>query len=267
MDAIFKALADPHRRQLLDRLRERNGQSLRELCAGLSMARQSVTKHLAVLEEAGLVATTWRGREKLHHLNAAPIADIGDRWLSRYQREHAEALNDLKRTLEETTVQETSFVYVTYIKTTPERLWQALTEPAFTLRYWNVALQSDWQVGSQVLWKDGPDGEFKDLDTFVLEAKPYERLSYTWHNYQPAHQRLFGWSDERLAELQREQRSKVTFDIEPVDGMVKLTVLHDGFEGDTEMLQACSGRKAKSGGWPQLIASLKTMLETGDPLS
>src|SRR6266576_3980533 len=105
MDSIFKALADPHRRQLLDRLRERNGQSLRELCAGLDLARQSVTKHLAVLQDAGLVATSWRGREKLHHLNAAPINDIAERWLSRYQRDHAEALADLKRTLEESTVQ------------------------------------------------------------------------------------------------------------------------------------------------------------------
>ena len=86
MDATFRALADPSRRRLLDRLNERNGQTLRELCAGLDMARQSVTKHLAVLEEAGLITTIRRGREKLHHLNAAPINDIADRWIHRYDQ-------------------------------------------------------------------------------------------------------------------------------------------------------------------------------------
>src|SRR3954464_10824399 len=101
MDAVFKALADPSRRQLLDRLNARNGQSLRELCDGLNMARQSVTKHLAVLEAAGVVTTTRRGREKLHFLNAAPINDIAERWMDRYERARAEALADLKRGLED----------------------------------------------------------------------------------------------------------------------------------------------------------------------
>lgn len=96
MDAVFKALADSSRRRLLDRLNRRNGQSLRELCEGLDMARQSVTKHLAVLEAAAVVTTSWRGREKLHFLNAAPINDIADRWINRYDRERAEALTDLK---------------------------------------------------------------------------------------------------------------------------------------------------------------------------
>ena len=100
MDAVFKALADPSRRQLLDRLNARSGQSLRELCDGLSMARQSVTKHLAVLEAAGVVTTSRRGREKLHFLNAAPINDIAERWMDRYDRARAEALADLKRGLE-----------------------------------------------------------------------------------------------------------------------------------------------------------------------
>src|ERR671924_643921 len=135
MDAVFKALADPSRRRLLDRLNERNGQSLRELCEGLDMARQSVTKHLAVLEAAGVVTTKRQGREKLHFLNAAPINDIAERWMTRYERERAGALADLKRALEEAPV-DTGFMYTTYIRTTPERLWEALTEPAFTRRYW-----------------------------------------------------------------------------------------------------------------------------------
>src|SRR3569623_34508 len=86
LDDAFKALADPSRRLLLDRLNQRNGQTLRELCAGLDMARQSVSKHLAVLESAGLLTTLRRGREKLHYLDAAPINEIGERWITRYEQ-------------------------------------------------------------------------------------------------------------------------------------------------------------------------------------
>src|SRR5436190_16973425 len=127
MDEGFRALADPSRRRLLDSLNTTNGLTLRELCAGLEMARQSVSKHLAVLEAANLVTTVRRGREKLHYLNAAPIDEIGERWITRYERRRVEALADLKRALEEDSTMDTrSFVYTTYIRTTPERLWQAL---------------------------------------------------------------------------------------------------------------------------------------------
>jgi DNA-binding transcriptional ArsR family regulator len=102
VDDVFRALADPSRRLLLDSLNGRSGQSLRELCTGLDMARQSVSKHLAVLEEANLVTTVWRGREKLHYLNVAPINDIAERWINRYDRQRVYALSDLKRALEET---------------------------------------------------------------------------------------------------------------------------------------------------------------------
>src|SRR5213592_397563 len=137
IDDAFRALADPSRRLLLDSLNERNGQTLRELCSRLDMARQSVSKHLAVLETADLVTTVRRGREKLHYLNAAPINEIGERWITRYDRPRVDALADLKRALEDgDPVDKPTFVYTTYIKTTPERLWQALTDPAFTRRYW-----------------------------------------------------------------------------------------------------------------------------------
>lgn len=264
MDEVFKALADLSRRQLLDRLHARNGQSLRELCAGLEMARQSVTKHLAVLQAAGLVTAERRGRERLHYLNAAPINDIADRWIHRYHREHARALADLKLALEAPAMSQTEFVYVTYIRTTPEQLWRALTDPAFTLRYWGAGLHSDWKPGSPILWQDGPDGPLRDLDEVVLEAEPYRRLSYTWHNYQPEHATHFGWSEDYLAQLVKETRSKVTFLIEPAGSGVKLTLVHDGFEGETEMLRAISGRNPKSGGWPEVVANLKTLLETGE---
>jgi uncharacterized protein YndB with AHSA1/START domain/DNA-binding transcriptional ArsR family regulator len=259
MDVVFKALADASRRRLLDSLNTRNGQSLSELCAGLDLTRQAVTKHLAVLAAAGLVTTARRGREKLHYLNTAPINDISERWISAYHREHAHALADLKRALEDQPVSNPEFVYVTYIETTPEKLWQALTDPAFTVRYWGAELKSDWAVGSPVLWRENV-AEYEDLDQVVLEAEPPRRLSYSWHNYQPNHADLFGWSAEKLAELRREKRSKVTFEIEPVGSAVKLTVRHDGFDTETEMLRALRN------GWPAVLSSLKTLLETGTPL-
>src|ERR671932_911081 len=122
IDEVFRALADPSRRRLLDRLNERNGQTLRELCAGLDMARQSVSKHLAVLEAANLVTTAWRGREKLHYLNAEPINAIADRWINQYNRARVQMLADLKTALEtESMTDSRDFVYTTYIRTTPEK--------------------------------------------------------------------------------------------------------------------------------------------------
>ncbi|MEV6375761.1 ArsR/SmtB family transcription factor [Micromonospora musae] len=267
MDAVFRALADASRRRLLDSLNARNGQTLRELCAGLDMTRQSVSKHLAVLEAAELVTSVRRGREKLHHLNAAPITAIADRWISRYDRQRAEALADLRTALEASPVESPTFVYTTYINTTPERLWAALTEPAFTRRYWGgVALQSDWQVGAPVLWQDAPGEEFRDLGQRVLVAEPHRRLSYSWHGFQPEHAEHFGWSAAELAARLGERRSRVTFEIEPHGAAVRLTVIHDGFSPDSEMHRAISGQLDGSGGWPELLAGLKTLLETGQPL-
>ncbi|AMU04940.1 MULTISPECIES: ArsR/SmtB family transcription factor [Burkholderia] len=100
MDLVFKALADATRRQLLDLLHAKNGQTLSELCDGLAMSRQAVSKHLALLEAANLVATTWRGREKLHYLNPVPIHDIAERWIGKFERQRLQALADLKRGLE-----------------------------------------------------------------------------------------------------------------------------------------------------------------------
>ncbi|MEV6369958.1 metalloregulator ArsR/SmtB family transcription factor [Micromonospora musae] len=267
MDAVFRALADASRRRLLDSLNARNGQTLRELCAGLDMTRQSVSKHLAVLEAAELVTSVRRGREKLHHLNAAPITAIADRWISRYDRQRAEALADLRTALEASPVESPTFVYTTYINTTPERLWAALTEPAFTRRYWGgVALQSDWQVGAPVLWQEAPGEEFRDLGQRVLVAEPYRRLSYSWHGFQPEHAEHFGWSAAELAARLGERRSRVTFEIEPHGAAVRLTVIHDDFSPDSEMHRAISGQLDGSGGWPELLAGLKTLLETGQPL-
>jgi uncharacterized protein YndB with AHSA1/START domain/DNA-binding transcriptional ArsR family regulator len=256
LDDVFRALADPSRRLLLDRLNERSGQTLRELCAGLEMARQSVSKHLAVLEAANLVTTVRRGREKLHYVNAAPINEIGERWINRYDQERVHVLADLKRGLEEITMQKPSFVYTTYIKTTPEELWRALTEPEFTERYWNTTFESDWKVDSTITWQTR-GVTIADAEQVVLESEPYRRLSYTWHTFTPEFVEAHGFSDELLARVAAERRSKVSFDIEPQGDVVKLTVVHDGFEPDSKVLELIRG------GWPELLSDLKTLLETG----
>jgi DNA-binding transcriptional ArsR family regulator/uncharacterized protein YndB with AHSA1/START domain len=259
MDEVFKALADPSRRLLLDSLNERNGQTLRELCAGLEMARQSVSKHLAVLEAANLVTTVRRGREKLHYLNAAPINEIGERWITRYEQDRVRALADLKRALEEP-MDKPSFVYTTYIRTTPEKLWQALTEPAFTERYWNLTFDTDWKTGSQMRWNQRGI-TIADPEQVVVESEPYSRLSYTWHSFTPEWAQAFDFDEARRERLESEGRSKVTFEIEALDAeQVKLTVVHDDLapDGLTQTLI--------SGGWPRVLANLKTLLETGEPL-
>ena len=101
MDAVFRALADPGRRKLLDELRKENGQALSELCKHLDMTRQAVTKHLALLEKANLIAVVWRGREKLHYLNPMPLHEIYERWIAKYKRHRLQALSDLKKGLEQ----------------------------------------------------------------------------------------------------------------------------------------------------------------------
>ena len=258
-DEVFRALADPTRRVLLDSLNERNGQTLRELCSGLDMARQSVSKHLAVLEAANLVTTVRRGREKLHYLNAAPINELSERWINRYDQERVLVLADLKRALEETPMQKPTFAYTTYIKTTPERLWQALTEPAFTERYWRTTFETDWQVGSSMTWHTN-GVTIADPEQVVLEADPYRRLSYTWHTFTRELAEAHDFGDEVLAKAAAEGRSKVTFEIEPLDELCKLTVIHDGFEPGSTVLELISG------GWPHVISDLKTLLETGESL-
>src|SRR3954471_16437140 len=213
IDEVFRALADPSRRQLLDSLNGRNGQTLRELCARMDMARQSVSKHLAILEAANLVTTVRRGREKLHYLNAAPINEIAERWITRYEQPRVHALADLKRALEDTAMDKPSFVYTTYIRTTPERLWQALTEPAFTERYWGMVLESDWKAGSTYTLRQF-GLTIADREQVVLESDPYRRLSYTWHTFTPEWADALDFDGGTLERLTAERRSKVTFDIE-----------------------------------------------------
>ena len=258
---MFRALSDPSRRRLLDRLNQRNGQTLRELCAGLDMARQSVSKHLAILAAANLVTTVRRGREKLHYLNAAPISEIAERWINRYDQQRVDALSDLRKALEGSAMDKPEFVYTTYIRSTPEQLWRGLTDPAFTRRYWGLAYESDWSAGSAFTVKlDAGDVTIADPAQVILESDPYRRLAYTWHTFTPEWAAAYGISDEHRARLAAEPRSKVAFDIEPLGDYVRLTVVHDGFPADSAVWPGISE------GWPLILASLKSLLETGEVL-
>jgi DNA-binding transcriptional ArsR family regulator/uncharacterized protein YndB with AHSA1/START domain len=270
-DAVFRALSDPGRRRLLDRLNERNGLTLTELCADMGMTRQSVSKHLDVLETAGLVTTLRQGREKLHYLNAAPINDIADRWIRSYHRARAEALSDLKTALEANsmdTTKDTTFVYTTYIHATPEKVWQGLTDPAFTKQYWRhpsaggVEMRTDWKKSSTYDVTYEKSGlVVSDPEQVILESDPYRRLSYTWHTFTHEWATAHGIDQALRAEWAAEPRSKVAFDIEDAgNGVVKLTCVHDGFEPGSAVLQGVSG------GWPAVVSALKTLLETGSAL-
>src|SRR5256714_5316182 len=147
MDEGFRALADPARRSLLDELFTEDGQTLGALEQRLPMTRFGVMKHLRVLEEAGLVATKKRGREKLHFLNTVPIRLVHDRWVSKYAEPWAAALSGLKTTLEDDGMEK---VFEIYIKTTPERLWEAITDQELRAKYnFGVGVRSDWTPGSR----------------------------------------------------------------------------------------------------------------------
>jgi uncharacterized protein YndB with AHSA1/START domain/DNA-binding transcriptional ArsR family regulator len=245
LNRVFKALADPTRRKLLDRLHERNGQTLGELCSSLSMARQSASQHLAVLEAANLISTTWHGREKAHHLNPVPLHEIQERWIDKFERPRLRALSAIRNSAEEQAMTaQPTYVYVTYIKATPEQVWRALTDADLTARYWGHRNESDWQPGStwQHVRTDGSG--IADVTGTVLEARAPERLVLT-----------FPGSDE-----QREATpSRVTFSIESYQDIVRLTVRHDDLPTEAD-------REAIAHGWPAVLANLKSLLETGTVL-
>ena len=244
-DAVFKALADPTRRALLDRLRERNGQTLGELCEPLAMARQSATQHLGVLEDANLITTVRRGREKLHYLNPVPLWAIQERWIEKFERPRLRALSAIKQRAEEGTMADRpSYVYVTYIESSPERVWEALTDPALTAQYWGHSNVSDWQAGSPWEHRRVDGSGIADVAGTVLEAMPPRRLAMTF---------------DAPGGAPPEGPSKVTFDIEPYHEIVRLTVTHENLGGSDAL-------EAASAGWPAVCANLKSLLETGHVL-
>jgi uncharacterized protein YndB with AHSA1/START domain len=244
VDAVFKALADPTRRSLLDELFQEDGQTLSALEERLPMTRFGVMKHLKVLEEAGLVVTRKRGREKHHFLNPVPIRLVHDRWVSKYAEPWAATLTGLKSTLEEERTMEK--VFEIYIKTTPERLWEAITDPGMRAKYNFGAVQrSDWAPGSRYEMA-APGAEVLLGEGENVEVDPPRRLVQTFTAL---------WSED----VKAEGTTRVTWDIEAVGDSCRLTVTHD---------QMREGAHSEIyGGWPMILSGLKTLLETGQLLT
>lgn len=240
MDDVFKALADPTRRSLLDELFREDGQTLTALESRLAMTRFGVMKHLKQLEQAGLLVTKRRGREKLHFLNPVPIRLVHDRWVSKYAESWAAALSGLKSSLEARMEK----VFEIYIKTTPELLWHAITDPEMRAKYnFGVRIVSDWTSGSKYESVAGP-GVIVEGEN--LEVDPPRRLVQTMRAL---------WGDD----VKAEGTSRVTWEIEQVADSCRLIVTHDNLrEGANDQLY---------GGWPMILSGLKTLLETGELLT
>ncbi|MPZ48025.1 MAG: metalloregulator ArsR/SmtB family transcription factor [Dehalococcoidia bacterium] len=243
MDEVFRALADPTRRSLLDELFKQSRQTLGELERRLPMTRFGVMKHLRVLEEADLVVTRRRGREKLHFLNPVPIRLVHDRWVSKYAEPWVASLSDLKHRLEDRTMEK---VFEIYIKTTPERLWEAIINPEMRRKYsFGVGAESDWTPGSRY------EALHLQVGAMIaegenLEVEPPRRLVQSFRAL---------WSDE----VKAEGTSRVTWEIEPIGDSCRLIVIHNQLrEGANDEVY---------GGWPMILSGLKTLLETGETLT
>jgi uncharacterized protein YndB with AHSA1/START domain/DNA-binding transcriptional ArsR family regulator len=257
VDEVFKALADPTRRALLDELFTQDGQTLTALERRLPMTRFGVMKHLKVLEQAGLVTTRRDGREKLHFLNAVPIRLVHDRWVSKYSEPWAAALSGLKRQIEEEptmdsqnsgkrpwTAGPTEKVFEVYIKTTPERLWEAITDNELRSKFgFGARIESDWTPSSRYRLSSG-DSMLAEGEN--LEVDPPRRLVQSFTAL---------WSEE----VKGEGTSRVTWEIEQVADSCRLTVTHDHLRG--------GANGELYGGWPMILSGLKTLLETGETLT
>ncbi len=249
VDAVFRALADPTRRELLDELFREDGQTLHALEARFDISRFGVMKHLKQLEEAGLVVTRRRGREKLHFLNPVPIRLVHDRWVSKYAEPWVAGLSDLKQRLEHEMEPAKTMekVFEIYIRTTPERLWEAITDPEIRAKYnFGAGVHSDWTPGSRYRMSAGPNGEFLLGEGENLEVDPPRRLVQTMDAF---------FSEEAKAE----GTSRITWEIEPIADSCRLTITHDQMrEGANDQLY---------GGWPMILSGLKTWLESGELLT
>jgi uncharacterized protein YndB with AHSA1/START domain len=240
VDEVFKALADPTRRSLLDELYREDGQTLGALVERFEMSRFGVMKHLKQLEEAGLVVAKRRGREKVHFLNPVPIRLVHDRWVSKYAEPWAAGLSELKTRMESPMEK----VFEIYIKTTPERLWEAITDSEIRSKYqFGATVKSDWKPGSRF---EMSAGDFPLGEGEIVEVDPPRKLVQTM---------VALWGED----VKAEGTSRITWEIEPVEDSCRLTLTHDQMrEGANDQLY---------GGWPMILSGLKTWLETGELLT
>jgi uncharacterized protein YndB with AHSA1/START domain len=242
MDDVFKALADPTRRALLDELFRHDGQPLRALQAHFSMSRIGVMKHLKRLEDIGLVVTRRHGRETLHFLNPVPIRRTHDQWLSKYTEPWAAALIELKRRLENPLEK----VFEIYIRTKPERLWEVITDPEARPTFWfGNSITATWAPGSPWTMRN-PRSPGVVAEGRNLEVDPPRRLVQSF---------LALWGED----VRSEGTSRVTWDIQQVGDSCRLVVTHDQLrDGANDQLYR---------GWPMILSGLKTWIELGQMLT
>jgi uncharacterized protein YndB with AHSA1/START domain/DNA-binding transcriptional ArsR family regulator len=247
-DAVFKALADPQRRRLLDSLADEDGQTLLRLETRLPhLTRFGVMRHLRILEAAGLVVTQRVGREKHHYLNPVPIRLIHDRWISRYADRTLGTMAALKRHLEEVPMTAPKHVYSIVIRTTPDALWRAITDGDETVRYYyGTRVQSDWTPGATITYAYADGSTAADGEVLAIDEP--RSLTMAFHAR---------WDDEIAAE----GPVRMTWAIEAHgEGACQLTVTTEGFAAGSRI------ESEFSGGIVHIVSGLKTLLETGQPM-
>lgn len=248
MATVFRALADPSRRLLLDRLFDRDGQTLGELAAALpGMTRFGVMRHLDVLAEAGLIGTRRVGREKHHYLNPVPIRLVADRWIGKFAEPVVGRMAAIKHDLEAPAMLAPDHVYSVMIRATPDRIWRAITDGVETERYYyGTRVDSDWSRGGRVVYAY-PDGSVA-ADGEVLEIDAGRSVTMAFHAR---------WSPE----IEAEGPVRMTWAVEPAGpGVSKLTVTTAG------MTEGGVVEREFGGGIVFIVSGLKTYLETGEPL-
>jgi len=250
MDKLFKALSGQGRLHILDVLRERDGQTLRELEGALPrLSRCGVMKHLKILEAVNLITTRKVGKFKYHYLNLVPIQEISERWVSNFARPLMQNLTGIKNKLEgELNMdQKPKHVFTIIIQTSAEKLWEALTKSEEVSKYFfGLSLNTTLQVGGAIAYEK--DDGTKEIEGKLIEVIPQKKLVHTFCGK---------CSDDSTVD----KASRVTYEIEGMGKACKLTLIHDEFEGETETYNNVGG------GWPTVLSSLKTLLETGKPLN
>jgi DNA-binding transcriptional ArsR family regulator len=249
MAAIFRALGDPSRRLLLDRLFDRDGQTLGELAAQLpGMTRFGVMRHLDVLAAAGLIETRKVGREKHHYLNPVPIRLVADRWIGKFAEPVVGRMAALKHHLEAPAMLAPDHVYSVLIRATPDRIWRAITDGVETEQYYfGTRVDSDWSVGGRITYAY-PDGTLA-ADGEVIEIDPGRRVLMTFHAR---------WSPE----IDAEGPVRMAWEVEPAgEGVSKLTVVTSG------VVAGGAVQTSFGDGIVYIVSGLKTLVETGQPMT
>ena len=248
MDLVFRALNDAHRRRMLDLLHASSGLTTSQIESSFEdIGRFGVMKHLKLLEEASLVTSRKVGRFRYHYLNPVPLQEVAERWISRFTAPWAQHLHQLKTRMETAMTTRPKHVFVTVIKTTPEKLWAALTDGNITpAYYYGGRFEGQLTPGSAYRYVGPEGGNF--VSGTILEADAPHRL-------------VASFKGEWMPGMENDAPTRITYEILPQGECCRLTLIHEDFEGETATYLATGG------GWPGILSGLKTLLETGQPLN